>query len=147
MFSSDGNNGNKKHLQPPLSGDVPLGVDLHRAIHRASPWNLLLSVNCFFCQYQMVGGPWAWHHSRHQSYLWHSSYWIVYPGREGGRDCVGVWCPPSFSVSVASPLYLILPGHQLLPERHLLRHKTLPLRTTPLLPTHPPIHPSTQPDL
>lgn len=34
-----------------------------------------------FCQYQMVG-PWAWHHSRHHCYLWHSFYWIVYPQQE-----------------------------------------------------------------
>lgn len=55
------------------------------------------------------------------------------------NDCVGVWCPPSFCVIVASPLYQILPGHQLLPDRHHLRHKTLPLRTTP---PHPPNHPA-----
>lgn len=40
---------------------------------------------------------------------------------------------------MASPLYLILPGHQLLPDRHHLRHKTLPFRTTP---PHPPNHPA-----
>ena len=61
--------------------------------------------------------------------------WARERGGGGSSDCVGVWCPPSFSVSVASPLYLILPGHQLLPEWHLLRHKTVPFRTTP---SHPP---------
>lgn len=35
-----------------------------------------------------------------------------------------------FCVIMASPLYLILPGHQLLTEWHHLRHKTLPLRNT-----------------
>lgn len=54
------------------------------------------------------------------------------------NDCVGVWCPPSFSVTVASPLYLILPGHQLLLEWHLLKRKTLPLWTTPSYPRSPP---------
>lgn len=39
---------------------------------KTSPCDLLLSVNCFFCQYQMVGGPWAWHQSGHHCYLWHS---------------------------------------------------------------------------
>ncbi len=102
------------------------------------------SVWAVFCQYQMVGGPWAWQHSGRHCYLWHSFYWIVYTERGseelgGSDDRVGVWCPPSFSVSVASPLYLILPGHQLLPEWHLLRLKTLPLKTTPF---HAPIHPS-----
>lgn len=52
-----------------LKTDVSLGASLNC---KTSPCHLLLSVNCFFCQYQMVGGPWAWHQSGHHRYLWHS---------------------------------------------------------------------------
>lgn len=38
------------------------------------------------------------------------------------------------SVTMASPLYLIVPGNQLFPKQHFLRHKTLSLRLPPLDP-------------
>lgn len=140
-------------MQSPLSVDVPHGVDLHGANHRASPWNLLLSVSCFLFFLAISDGCRALGLASWQAsvlslaqLLLNCLPWETERGRGGEvegekNDCVGVWCPPSFSVSVASPLYLILPGHQLLPEQHLLRQKTLPLRTTPL-PSYPPNNPA-----
>lgn len=71
-----------KLMQPLLSVNVSLGVHLHRASCQASPWNLLPGVSRVFSQYQMVGGPWAWHYRGHHCYLWNWFYWIVYPERE-----------------------------------------------------------------
>lgn len=74
-------------------------------------------------QHQMVKGPRAWCQSKHQCYLWHKSYWTVYPGWWSG----GAWVFDAFYLSLSVCFFfleLILPAHQLLPLSQLLQHQT-----------------------
>lgn len=68
--------------------------------HRASPWDLLLSVSRGLCQYQMVGSPGlgiiAGITAFSDSFLLNFLPSARERGHGGRNDCVGVWCPPSF---------------------------------------------------
>lgn len=127
-------------MQPHLLWMLPLVCPFLQK-HRASPWNLLHSESRVFCQHQMLECSGLGIIEGITS-ISGTVLIELFTLRGRGGDSVGVWCPPCFFDSVGSPLYLILPGHQLLPEQHLPGHTTLPLRSTPLpFFSHPPIHP------